>query len=60
MDYKLVVEVLKINEKIIDFKVNFDDNKGLIEFLIIIELNKYIINLSKDNINNLKVDLDFY
>lgn len=60
MDYKLVIEVLKINEKIIDFKVNFDDNKGLIEFLIIIVLNKYIINLNKDNINNLKVDLDFY
>lgn len=60
MDYKLVLEVLKINEKIIDFKVNFDDNKGLIEFLIIIVLNRYIINLNKDNINNLKVDLDFY
>lgn len=60
MDYKLVLEVLKINKKIIDFKVNFDDNKGLIVFLIIIVLNKYIINLNKDNINNLKVDLDFY
>lgn len=60
MDYKSATEVLKINEKITDLKANFDDNKGSIELLITTALNKYIINLNKDNTNNLKADLDFY